>query len=357
MKTTRISLIISLFLTIILANFPTAAVRAQPAKPRVYILATGGTIAGSAQSSAQASYTPGVLSIEQIIRTVPGISQLANLTGVQVCNISSQNMEEVIWLRLWKITDSLFSNNLCDGVVITHGTDTMEETAYFLNLTVRHSNPVVLTGAMRPSTSLSADGPFNLYNSVALAASPDAKGRGVMVVMNDFIYCANDVTKGHTLNTASFSSPNYGPLGRIRDGQPSFDRTNKFVHTASSCFDISNITKLPATEIVYSYAFASDAAINAIIDSGAKGIVIAGVGHGNYNRPIAEAIKRAAKKGVAVVRSTRIQSGGVDTAAEEFDPAQPVSLNKSPQKARILLMLALTKTGDPATIQEIFIKY
>jgi L-asparaginase len=357
MKTTRVSLTVTWLLAIILVIVSTTVVQAQPAKPRVYILATGGTIAGSAQSSAQASYTPGVLSIEQIILTVPGISQLANLTGVQVCNISSQNMEEAIWFRLWKITDSLFSNNLCDGVVITHGTDTMEETAYFLNLTVRHSNPVVLTGAMRPSTSLSADGPFNLYNSVALAASPDAKGRGVMVVMNDNIYCANDVTKGHTLNTASFTSPNYGPLGHVRDGKPCFDRTNKFVHTTSSCFDISNLTKLPATEIVYSYAFASDAAINAVIESGAKGIVIAGVGHGNYNRPIAEAINRATTKGISVVRSSRIPSGGVDTAAEEFDPAQPVAFNKSPQKARILLMLALTKSGDPATIQEIFMKY
>src|SRR3989339_309668 len=204
------------------------------AKPRIVILATGGTIAGSASGAAQASYQPGVLSIQQIISSVPDIEQLAELKGIQICNISSQNMEERIWLELFKTIDNLFSHDLCDGVVITHGTDTMEETAYFLNLTIKHSRPVVLTGAMRPSTSLSADGPFNLFNAVSVAASQKTINRGVMVVMNDFILSADDVTKPNTVNTAAFSCPNYGPLGYIRDGEPRFFRESVAKHTVNS---------------------------------------------------------------------------------------------------------------------------
>ncbi len=326
-------------------------------KPRIVILATGGTIAGSAATASQASYQPGVLSIDNIISSVPDIEKIADLKGIQVCNISSQNMEEKIWLELFKTIDNLFTYDLCDGVVITHGTDTMEETAYFLNLTVRHTKPIVITGAMRPATSLSADGPFNLYNAVSLAASPSAQNRGVMVVMNDYIYSADDVTKSNTVNPDAFSCPNYGPLGIVRDGFPVFYRETTFRHTASSEFDIKDIAILPRSEIIFSYAFASDAAINAFIDSGAKGIVVAGVGHGNYNRAIAKALENAFSKGIMVVRSTRIHSGGVDLAAEEYDPRWPVSFNKSPQKARILLMLALTKTNDTKEIQRIFKEY
>ncbi len=326
-------------------------------KPRVVILATGGTIAGSAGTSVQASYQPGVLSIERIIASVPEIDKLAELKGVQICNISSQNMEEKIWLELWKVIDNLFTHNLCDGVVITHGTDTMEETAYFLNLTVKHSKPVVITGAMRASTSLSADGPFNLYNAVAVASNVISHNRGVMVVMNDMIFSADDVTKSNTVNTDAFSCPNFGPLGRVRDGLPTFFRESTFTHTSSSEFDIKGLKSLPKTEILYMYAFMSDVAFNALAESGTAGIVIAGVGHGNYNRAIAQAMERAAEKGVNIVRSSRILTGGVDLAAEEYDKRWPVSFFKTPQKARILLMLALTKTNNPLEIQEIFKKY
>lgn len=364
--------IISVLLSISLL-FPTLTANAQQIKPRIVILATGGTIAGSAKSSVQASYNPGVQNIEVIISSVPEVESLANLEGIQVCNISSQNITERVWLELWKIADSLFKNDLCDGIVITHGTDTMEETAYFLNLTLRHSLPVVLTGSMRPATAISADGPFNLYNAVALAASPLAHNKGVMVTMNDYIYCANDVTKSNTVNTNAFSCPNLGPLGYMREGVPTFYRENMFTHTSASEFDISNLiekpkselnelspaalNKLPKTEIILSYAFASGTAINAIIDSGAQGIIIAGVGHGNFNREILNGMEKAVAQNIAIVRSSRILMGGVDFAAEEYNPQYPVSLNKSPQKARILLMLALTKTKDPTEIQRIFKEY
>lgn len=332
-------------------------------KPRIVILATGGTIAGSASSSTNASYKPGVISVEQIIATVPDIQKTAILKGIQVCNISSQNMELSIWLKLYNTIDSLFANDLCDGVVITHGTDTMEETAYFLNLTIKHSRPVVLTGSMRPSTSLSPDGPFNLFNAVSVASSPKAKNRGVMVVMNDFILSADDVAKTNTVNTSAFSCPNYGPLGYIRDGEPRFYRECTCRHTINSEFDIKGLKTLPQVEIVYSYAFSSSIPIKALIGANVKGIVIAGVGHGNYNHEIADELENGLKRGVAIIRSTRVATGGVDCAAENYDPRWPVSYLKSPQKARILLMLALTVSGtpqdsiNPEKIQRIFTEY
>jgi L-asparaginase len=325
--------------------------------PRVAILATGGTIAGSAQTATQSSYTPGVISIDQLISSVENLDKLANLTGIQICNISSQNMEERIWLSLHSTIDSLFSNNLVDGVVITHGTDTMEETAYFLNLTVKHNKPIILTGSMRPSTSLSADGPFNLYNAVALASSKIAHNKGVMIIMNDYIFSADDVIKSNTVNTNAFESPNYGPLGYIRDASPIFFRESHTIHTSASKFNIKGAKSLPKTEIVYSYAFSSNIGFNALIDGGIKGIVIAGVGHGNYNREYSQSIDKAIKKGVRVVRSSRIVKGGVDNAAEEYSNKIPVSYYKSPQKARILLMLSIYNGDNIETIQENFKKY
>jgi len=332
-------------------------------RPRIVILATGGTIAGSANNSTNASYKPGVISVEQIIATVPDIEKIAVLKGIQVCNISSQNMELSIWLKLYNAIDSLFSNDLCDGVVITHGTDTMEETAYFLNLTIKHSRPVVLTGSMRPSTSLSADGPFNLFNAVSVAASQKAHNRGVMVVINDFILSADDVTKTNTVNTAAFSCPNYGPLGYIRDGEPRFYRECMVRHTTGSEFDIKGLKTLPQVEIVYSYAFSSTTPIKALIEANVKGIVIAGVGHGNYSREMKNELEKGFARGVAIIRSSRISTGGVDCAAEDYDPSWPVSYLKNPQKARILLMLALTRNNsvsgsiDTKEIQRIFTEY
>ena len=326
-------------------------------RPRVVVLATGGTIAGSAESSSQAAYTAGVLSVEQLMASVPDIEKLAELETIQICNISSQNMEEWVWFRLYRTIDSLFSNKLCEGVVITHGTDTMEETAYFLHLTLRHPYPVILTGAMRPATAISADGPLNLYNSVALAAAPTAHDRGVMVVVNDYIFSADDVTKDHTVNVDAFSSPNYGPLGYIRNGVPLFFRAPRGRNTTTSDFSLTGCVALPKVEIVPVYAFASSILADALIDAGVDGMVISGVGHGNFNDPIAEAMERAYAKGIVVVRSSRIAAGGVNLSVEKYDTRFPVSFYKTPQKARILLMLALTETKNPEEIQRIFLEY
>lgn len=323
-------------------------------RARIYILATGGTIAGSASTASSASYQPGVLSVDQIIQSVPDIEKVADLTGIQVANIASQNMTLAVWYRLNHVIDSLFTGNHADGVVITHGTDTMEESAYFLNLTLKHPNPVVLVGAMRPATAMSADGPANLYNAVSLAASKDAFNRGVMVVMNDYILSADDVTKNHTINVSSFISPNFGYLGVMRDSKPIFFRETMTKHTTETPFTLPRIEKMPRVEIVYAYAFASADALALLVDKGVDGIVIAGVGHGNYNDVYAKEIERAIKKGIIVVRSARVQTGGVDVSAEDYSPKTVVSGIKSPQKARILLMLSLCKSRSAEKIQTFF---
>ena len=323
-------------------------------QPRIVILATGGTIAGAAPSATGASYRPGVISIENILKSVPDLNKICDLKGIQVCNISSQNITEEIWIQLACKIDSLFSNNLCDGIVITHGTDTMEETAYFLNLVVKHKNPIVLTGSMRPSTSLSADGPFNLFNAVSLAADKAAYGKGVMAIMNDYIFSADDLIKSNTVNPDAFESPNFGPMGMMRGGKPRFYRETLTKNTVETPFEVRKGQKLPKVEILYAYAFASDIPFNALLESGIDGIVIAGVGHGNYNRAFDQKIKEAKQKGIIVVRSSRIFRGGVDNEAEEYDKTIPVSAMKSPQKARILLMLSLMKTNNPDIIQGYF---
>ena len=325
-----------------------------PVARRITILATGGTIAGAAPSATQASYKPGQLSVEHIISSVPNIEKLAQIKGIQVANIASQDMNIGTWIKLHHIIDSLFTNNLTDGVVITHGTDTMEETTFFLNYTVKHKQPVVLVGAMRPASSISADGPMNLYKAVALASSEEAIGRGVMIFMNDNIFSAEDVSKQHTTNVDAFGSINYGRLGYIKEATPTFVREQKAGHTYQSPFDIKGLKTLPQVEIISAYSDASPIAFEALIDAGIDGIVISGVGHGNYNRAYAQAIEKAITKGIIVVRSTRILKGGVNMHAEEYKPQVPVVYNHTPQTARILLMLLLSQTKDPELIQESF---
>lgn len=326
-------------------------------KPTIAIIATGGTIAGTAESSTKAGYSPAQIAVEALISSVPAINDIANIIPIQLCNISSQAMNNEVWLALARKVDSLFTSGSCRGVVVTHGTDTMEETAYFLNLTIKHPYPVVLTGSMRPSTSLSADGPMNLYNAVSLAASEEAHRKGVMIVMDDYILSADDAIKTHSTNPYAFESPNFGPLGIMRGGKPTFFREPMACHTEKTEFPICRITDLPKVDIVYSYANADETALNAFVEHGSKGIVIAGVGHANFTPAIGKAAEEAVNKGVAIVRSTRVIKGGATTELEEPFEGEIASYYKSPQKARILLMISLTKTNDPAEIQEIFKRY
>jgi L-asparaginase len=329
------------------------------AKPNIVILATGGTIAGAAATGTQTGYTSGAVGIDAMVKAVPGIEKLANIKGEQISNVGSQDMSFDIMLKLAKRINELLSSGGADGVVVTHGTDTMEETAFFLNLTVKSDKPVVLVGSMRPSTAVSADGPLNLYNAVGVAADPQAKGRGVLVVMNDQIHGAHSLTKTSTTAVQTFMSPLRGLVGVVAYGKNDWYTNPPWKHTSQSEFDISNVTKLPRVDIVFGDVDMSPDLIDASVTAGAKGIVIAGVGNGNMNKGSVDAAARAAKKGVVVVRSSRVATGLVDRNVEVKDDELGfvASDELNPQKSRILLSLALLKDTQPMQIQELFRTY
>lgn len=330
----------------------------KKAKSRIAILGTGGTIAGFIDSTiATTGYTAGAIDIDVLIKAVPQIRDLADISWEQIANIDSSNMCDEIWLRLAKKIAKLFAEGI-DGVVITHGTDTMEETAYFLNLTIKSDKPVVLVGAMRPSTAISADGPKNLYNAVALVANKEAKNKGVMVAINDKILSARGVVKTHSLNVDAFSSPNFGDLGYIVDGKVFFYNNVTKAHTKNAPFDVSKLTSLPKVDILYSYSNdGSGVAAKALFEHGTKGIVVAGSGAGSIHKNQKDVLKELLKKGLKVVVSSRVVAGcvAVSDSDEKLGFISAEDLN--PQKARVLLILALTKTSDPKKIQEYFLKY
>jgi len=327
--------------------------------PNVVILATGGTIAGSAETGTQAGYTSGQVGIQTMIDAVPGIREIANVTGEQISNVGSQDMSIKIWLDLANRINELLKSDTVDGIVITHGTDTQEETAYFLNLVVHSDKPVVTTGSMRPSTAVSAEGPLNLYNAVAVAADPDAKGRGVMLVMNDQIHSAQAVTKTNTTSVQTFMSPMQGLMGAVLYGQMEFYREPHGIHTTNSIFSVEGVTALPRVDIVYACVDGPADLIDYSVEAGAKGIVIAGVGNGNMNEEMLKAAKRAIEKGVVVVRSTRVPTGYVLRNAEVNDDeiGTIASDELNAQKSRVLLMLTLLAGKNPVETQEIFYTY
>jgi len=327
--------------------------------PNVVILATGGTIAGAAATGTQAGYTSGAVTIDAMIAAVPGIRDLANITGEQISNVGSQDMSFDILLKVAKRCNELLAKPEIAGIVITHGTDTMEESAFFLNLTVKSEKPVVLVGSMRPSTAVSADGPLNLYNAVGVAADPNAKGRGVMVVMNDWIHGAHSLTKTSTTAVQTFLSPARGLVGVATYGKNDFYGVPPWKHTSQTEFDVTNVTKLPRVDILYAYLDMAPELIDASAASGAKGIVIAGVGNGNMTKASVEAAARAVKKGVVVVRSSRVATGSVGRNVEINDDEMGfiASDELNPQKARILLTLALLNPRPPAELQKLFSIY
>jgi L-asparaginase len=336
-------------------------VPAALALPKIKVLATGGTIAGAQASQADAGYKSGTFSVNDLIKAVPQMTNIAVLSGEQVANIGSQTMNHEVWLKLAARVNEVLKTDEVDGVVITHGTDTMEETGYFLSLVVKSDKPVVLVGSMRPATAISADGPINLYNAVALAGSPDAKGRGPLVVLNDTIHYARESQKMHSTRMDTFASPNRGIAGMMNTGKAFFYSANTVRHTTRSEFSIENLTvaDLPRVEVVYSYANLGGELIEALVAQGVKGIVLAGVGDGNSTDAALAALEKAAKQGVAVVRCSRTGSGIVDRNVEVNDDKLGfiAGMELNAQKARILLMLALTKAKNPKQLQEYFYQY
>ena len=328
-------------------------------KANVVILATGGTIAGAAASGTQAAYTSGAVTIDAMIAAVPGIKDMANIKGEQISNVGSQDMSFEIMLKLAKRINELMKVDDLSGIVVTHGTDTMEETAFFLNLVVKGNKPVVMVGSMRPSTAVSADGPLNLYNAVGVAVDPDAKGRGVLVVMNDWIHAAHSLTKTSTTAIQTFMSPLRGVVGIANYGKNDFYNTPQWKHTSASEFDVTDVSKLPRVDIVFACADMPPDLIDASVANGAKGIVIAGVGNGNMNKASLDAAANAAKKGVIVVRSTRVATGSVGRNVEVNDDQLGfiASDELNPQKARLLLSLALLKQRSKTELQNLFTTY
>ena len=328
-------------------------------KANVVILATGGTIAGAAATGTQSGYTSGAVTIDAMLKAVPGINDLADIKGEQISNVGSQDMSFDIMLKLAKRINELLAKPDVDGIVVTHGTDTMEETAFFLNLVVKSDKPVVMVGSMRPSTALSADGPLNLFEAVGVAADPNSRGRGVLVVMNDWIHAAHSLTKTSTTALQTFMSPLRGLVGVSSYGKNDFYNSPHWKHTTESEFDITNVTRLPRVDILYADADMAPDLIDASVANGAKGIVIAGVGNGNMPKASLEAAHRAATKGIVVVRSSRVATGTVGRNVEVNDDEMGfvASDELNPQKARILLTLALLKSRSNQEIQNLFYTY
>ncbi len=344
---------------VLVAILASGAVAADGSK-KIKILATGGTIAGAQTSASDPGYKSGAFSVEDLIRAVPKLKDLAELSGEQVANIGSQSMTHEVWLKLAQRVQEVLKGD-SDAVVITHGTDTLEETAYFLSLVVKSDKPVVLVGSMRPATAIGADGPANLYNAVALAALPEAAARGPLIVLNDEIHYAREAQKMNSTQLDTFKSPNRGRAGVITTGQARFFYSNPARHTTRSEFSVEGVSakELPRVEIVSSHANAGREVIDFLVGRGVKGLVLAGVGDGNATDEVIAALRDAAKKGIAVVRATRTGSGIVARNVEVKDDELGfiASQELSPQKARVLLMLGLMKTSDPRKLQEYFDQY
>jgi len=332
--------------------------------PKVIILATGGTIAGSAPSSTQTGYTSGKIDVEGMIQAVPNLDKLARVTGEQISNVGSQDMSFKIMITLARRINELLSREEIHGVVVTHGTDTMEETAFFLNLTINSTKPVVMTGAMRPFTALSADGPLNMYNAVAVAANPKSCGKGVLVVMNDRIHGAHSLTKTNTTSVETFLSPVNGIMGTVIYGSIQYYRGPFRHHTHLSEFSLEGIaltgvTDLPRVDIMYACADMPPDLINCSVQNGAKGIVIAGDGNGNMNEATVKNAAQMASQGIFIVRSSRVPTGTVGRNVEVDDDVNQfiVSDELNPAKARILLMLALLHDRSFQEVQTLFYTY
>ncbi|QRQ88948.1 asparaginase [Cupriavidus oxalaticus] len=343
------------------AAAPAAPATAQPEarKANIVIIGTGGTIAGAGASAINtAAYQSAVVPVDKIIASVPEISKVANVKGEQIFQIGSESFNNERLLKLAKRVSELLKQPDVDGIVITHGTDTIEETAYFLNLTLKSDKPVVVVGSMRPGTALGADGALNLYDAVLVASNPASKGKGTLVVLNDEIHTGRDVTKSNTFKTETFRSP-FGPLGYVVEGRSLYYRLPARPHTLQTEWDIDKIDKLPEVAVVYAYGNVNPASIDAAVRNGAKAIVYAATGNGSVGDYMVEPLKAARAKGVQIVRASRTGSGVVIRNAEQPDDKYDwiVTDDQLPQKARILMALALTRTNDPKALQQVFWKY
>ena len=332
---------------------------AQAAKPNVVILATGGTIAGAGASALNsATYAAAKVPVDKLLAGLPELANVANVRGEQVSQIASESFNNETLMKLGKRVSALVKQADVDGIVVTHGTDTLEETAYFLNLVIRTSKPIVVVGSMRPGTALSADGALNLFNAVSVAASKDTSGKGVLVTMNDEIQSGRDVSKTINIKTEAFKSQ-WGPLGMVVEGNNYWFRAPVKRHTAQSEFNIDEFDALAAVDIVYGYGNVPRTAVDVVGKSGIKALIHGGTGNGSVADRIVPALQEVRAKGVQVIRSSRVPEGFVLRNAEQPDDKYDwvVAHDLNPQKARILAAVALTKTTDSKELQRIFWQY
>ncbi|WP_419872806.1 type II asparaginase [Candidatus Pristimantibacillus sp. PTI5] len=372
-------------------NLPSAQAQetvVQQDLPHVVILATGGTIASTAASNTDTSNYQVTDGVGTLINAVPEIKDIANVSGEQVINISSQNISDENRLTLGKRINELLAKDDVDGIVVTHGTETLEQTAYFLNLIVKSDKPVVVVGSMRPASAISADGPLNLYNAVKVAGDPQSKDKGVLIVFNDRIGSARFISKTSSWATDTFKSLEQGFLGDIVAGKVRFYQQPLIKHTYQTDFDISELSALPKVDILYeSYASSSLSLLNASIEDGAQGVILAGWAASTAD----EQMQKIAAKGISDAEQNQIEyltklikegSGAASWAQaqlKQMEATRGAVLVKSfyqatgqklyeqdsfvesnslnPQKARILLQLALTNTTDPDKIQQYFDEY
>ncbi|HTH60811.1 MAG TPA: asparaginase [Paraburkholderia sp.] len=323
------------------------------------VIGTGGTIAGRGETSSDtAAYACSVLTVDEILSATPELAALANLRSEQLLQVGSENFGNEHLLMIGKRVAELLVRDDVDGVIVTHGTDTIEETAYFLHLTLKSNKPVVVVGSMRPPSSMSSDAPLNLYDAICVAIHPDSRGKGVLVVANEEIHTARDVMKTNSFKLESFRSP-YGPLGYVVEGQPRYYRMPARAHTVATPWSIDDIDALPKVDIVYAYG-ALDAGVIATVASAADGIVYAGTGNGNVAEHIVEPLRQAARDGLYVVRASRTGHGVVirNGAQPDDDYGWLVVDDQPPPKARVLLMLALSShRGQRAALQAAFYRY
>ncbi|MEO8387464.1 type II asparaginase, partial [Polaromonas sp.] len=292
---------------------------AQTAKPNVVILATGGTIAGAGASALNsATYAAAKVPVDKLLAGLPELANVANVKGEQVSQIASESFTNDNLMKLGKRISALVKQSDVDGIVVTHGTDTLEETAYFLNLVIRTNKPIVVVGSMRPGTALSADGALNLFDAVSVAASQDAAGKGVLVTMNDEIQSGRDVTKTINIKTEAFKSQ-WGPLGMVVEGKNYWFRAPVKRHTAQSEFNIDEFEALAPVDIVYSYGNVPRSAVDSVGKTGIKALIHGGTGNGSVADRVVPALQEVRAKGIQVVRSSRVPDGFVLRNAEQPD--------------------------------------
>ena len=329
------------------------------ALPRIVVLAMGGTIAGSAPSATDTSgYRAATASIDEVLAAVPEVHSIASISSEQFAQIDSSDLTDELLIALARRVDELGNSPDVDGIVITHGTDTLEETAYFLHLVLSHSTPVVLVGSMRPSSALSADGPMNIFGAVAVATSARSHGQGVLVVMNDSIHSARDVTKSSSVSVQSFESQ-HGALGVVVDGEVLFYREVSRPHTSHTEFSLGSFTTLPSAAVIYAHSGITASFVDSIVDDSYDVIVHAGFGNGMVPRRLIESLERARAAGTTIVRASRAASAQLTTVGASASAANDwiAALDQNPQRSRILACLALTVSTDPNEIQRMFHQY